>query len=591
MPYRYLEGLSKEELAARLKELLEKEKAREVTERLQHELHVHQVELEMQNRQLQETQFELEASHARYVDLFDFAPVAYLTLGPEAVVLEVNLAGAELLGYERARLKDVPLFAMVIMASPSGFWDSLRRCAVEGCAVSTELAFSTRRGPVEAMAIVAPILRPDGSVSAYRLAMLDIGDRKKAEREREAFYRREQELRRQVEELVSANVALAEVIATSDSPTEAVLRVITERARAVVGAEYAALGATKGLGEPFDPWVYTGVDERVPAAVGRTPRAVGMLGAVVQAHTVLRVGNVRAAPAFRGFPPGHPEMTSFMGMPVDYGDRTFGILYVANKRGSSEFSADDERTLGLFAEQAAVSFEIARLREAAEEAIHSRDLVLSIVAHDLRDRLSATLLSCAMMARSSTHDRRKVEIIRQSAEDMGRIISDLLTATTIESGKLVVNPQRISVASLVEQVGQVLEPVVSCKGLKLEIQIAPDLPQAYCDRSRTLQVLWNLVGNAIKFSSPGQPIRIGAQAKEHEVVVSVSDEGPGIAPDKIPHLFERYWRGDPSRSGVGLGLYIARGIVEASGGRMWVESEVGRGATFSFTLPTLLPPG
>jgi signal transduction histidine kinase len=111
-------------------------------------------------------------------------------------------------------------------------------------------------------------------------------------------------------------------------------------------------------------------------------------------------------------------------------------------------------------------------------------MVLSIVAHDLRDRLNATLLSCAMMARSSTPDRRKVEIIRQSAEDMGRIINDLLTATTIESGKLVVNPQRISVASLVEQVGQVLEPVVSCKGLKLEIQIALDLPQAYCDWSR-----------------------------------------------------------------------------------------------------------
>ena len=116
--------------------------------------------------------------------------------------------------------------------------------------------------------------------------------------------------------------------------------------------------------------------------------------------------------------------------------------------------------------------------------------------------------------------------------------------------------------------------------------VEPHLPKVYCDRDRILQVLSNLVGNATKATAEGGHITLRVEARGHELLFAVSDDGPGISEEDVKHLFERYWRsGEAEYKGTGLGLAIARGIVSAHGGRIWVESELGHGATFLFTVP------
>jgi PAS domain S-box-containing protein len=592
-----LNTMSRQELAARLRKLLENERELQArsseNERLVHELHVHQIELEMQNRQLREAQVELEQSRARYADLYDFAPAAHFTFDADGVVKEVNLAGAALLGRERANIVGFPFLAFARMP-PSGLGRHLRRCREEGCAVGDELTFSTKRGPVEAQAISAPVLDANGGVSAYRTVFIDVGPRNEALRERERALQAEQRLRRVLEDLDRAYVALGVALASSQSPTPAVLQVIVKEARDLVDAEYAALGVSQGPDKPFDPFVHAGMDERVRERIGQPPRPVGAFGGAAHERRAVRLKDVRKSPAFRGFPPGHPVMTSFLGLPVVLGDHVLGSLYVANKRGGAEFTDDDQRALERFALGAGVACEIARLQGVTQEAVRSRDLALAIVSHDLRNPLACIALACTAILSNAPpterrRDRRRVEQIQRATERMRRLIEDLFTATMIESGMLPVQAEPSAVGQLLEEAQQVFGPLTEAKSVRLDLHVDPGLPLVRCAPDRVLQAVSNLLGNAVKFSRAGQAIRIDARQENGKVVIAVSDEGPGIAPEMLPHVFDRYFKGDDGKGGAGLGLYITRGIIEAHGGRIWVKSRLGAGSTFSFTLPTTGP--
>ena len=233
-----------------------------------------------------------------------------------------------------------------------------------------------------------------------------------------------------------------------------------------------------------------------------------------------------------------------------------------------------------------------RARAEAESARRTRENLLAVVSHDLRNPLSAIATTATLLAkgdplREPTGRTNKYgSNILRAAQRMDRLIVDLLDLAKIESGRLVIEPQMHDVASIVKDSVDILAPVATGRGLALTADVPSSDVRIFCDRERVLQVLSNFIGNALKFTSEGGAITVTAAEREGETTFSVADTGCGIAGDELPHIFDRYWQAKSARDGIGLGLSIAKGLVEAHGGRIWVESKIGQGTTFFFTLPS-----
>jgi signal transduction histidine kinase len=228
-------------------------------------------------------------------------------------------------------------------------------------------------------------------------------------------------------------------------------------------------------------------------------------------------------------------------------------------------------------------------RATAEAAVRARDDVLRVVSHDLGNSLSAVLVTTTLLLRSLPEDgevRPRVASIRQLAEQMQRLRQDLLDVASIEAGRLSIEPDWHEPGELLEATRGHFSPVAAEKGVCLETRTEQELPPVVADRERVLQVLANLVGNALKFTPAGGRIELSAARVPEGVRIAVADTGPGIAPENLPHVFDRFWKTQGgNRHGAGLGLAICKGIVEAHGGSIGVESRLAAGSTFAFTLP------
>ena len=170
---------------------------------------------------------------------------------------------------------------------------------------------------------------------------------------------------------------------------------------------------------------------------------------------------------------------------------------------------------------------------------------------------------------------------------MNRLIQDLLDTTRMETGSLPIEPARVPAAQIVLGSEESHKALVASGSLQLRVELPPELPDVWGDRDRLFQVFENLLGNAAKFTPAGGRITVGARPGEKEIVFWVADTGEGISAADVPRLFDRFWQARKGeRRGAGLGLAIAKGIVEAHGGRIWVDSAPGQGSTFAFTVPT-----
>ncbi len=770
--------LTKEELIGRLKAEEEARQALEARrdgvaehECLLHELHVHRLELEAQNQALREAQGQLQESRNRHVDLYDFAPIAYCTLDRDGVVLDINLMGASMLGKERSAIIGNPFLALVRLDNADSFVRHIRDSFEAAIPVMSEITLSTERGPMEVQLVSAAVRNPYGAATSSRTAFLDITQRRLAEREARAAHGAEKALRGRIEGIDRASAAVSAVLTTLSGPDIGdFLQVIVNQARELTHAEYAALGIGGGQGRPFDPWVFSGVSSEQAAAIGRTPRGIGLLGAVVHAGRPIRLRDLREHASSSGLPSHHPPMTSFLGVPIPYQGQIRGNLYLANKKGADEFSVEDQTVIEMLADRVGIAMEIGRFRQvearertrleflakvgpllaesidyettlsaiarlvvpaaadlsvldllqedgavrkiaayhperskqelldrlvrttppdrlpdgiraaietaqpqrrdltpeflrhgipdpayreiireigatctivaplilrgrvvgvlrlamaesgrkytdedlplaqeiahhaalaiegarlyrAAQTAIRARDNILAVVSHDLRNDLSAIRMSAELLSRSGpTGERRagrnQVEAIKRSATRMDQLIDSLSDATMIETGHFTIEAKTEDVAAVVDDAFKAMEPQTEGRSLQLKIQLEGRLSTVHCDRARVLQVIGNLVGNAIKFTKEGGEIRIAARPAGDAVCFSVSDTGSGIPDRQLSRVFDRYWKGrEGTREGTGLGLFIAKGIVEAHGGTIWVESKVGVGSTFYFALP------
>jgi signal transduction histidine kinase len=223
----------------------------------------------------------------------------------------------------------------------------------------------------------------------------------------------------------------------------------------------------------------------------------------------------------------------------------------------------------------------------ARNAVAARDELLGIVAHDLRNPLGAITMRASMLRNEadSENTRQQAASIENVAMRMSYLIKTMLDVVTMEAGRFSLMRARCDIADLVREAMELFEPLAATKQVRLETIIKDAGLVTHADRERLLQVLSNLVGNALKFTPQGGQVTITVERAGEEARLGVLDTGVGIARDHLPRIFDRFWKHDtPGVKGTGLGLFIAKGIVEAHGGRMWVESEPGHGARFYFTL-------
>jgi PAS domain S-box-containing protein len=281
---------------------------------------------------------------------------------------------------------------------------------------------------------------------------------------------------------------------------------------------------------------------------------------------------------------------SLMALPLLRHGQLLGVLVFISS-GPRHYGRSDLRLAEALADRAAVAIENARLYNASVEATQIRDQVLGFVAHDLRNPLGAITMQASLLQRSGAEPERRsrkpVETIQRAAARMNRLIQDILDVSRMEGGHLSVEQARVPAAQIVSDSVEAQKPLASSASIDLQPELEMGVSDVWADRDRVLQVFENLIGNAVRCTKPGGRITAGAASRDGEVVFWVKDTGAGITAEEMPHIFDRFWQARKTRrAGAGLGLQIVKGIIEAHGGRIWVESKVGVGTTFYFTLPT-----
>jgi signal transduction histidine kinase len=231
-------------------------------------------------------------------------------------------------------------------------------------------------------------------------------------------------------------------------------------------------------------------------------------------------------------------------------------------------------------------------RVRADGAVANRDDFLSVVAHDLRDLLGGIIMSATVISKTVGDDEQagrvgtEVARIQRHAARANRLVCDLVDVASIDAGQFAVVTAPGDVAVLLTEVAEEFGPAATAKGIALDVEPSRGPMLARFDRSRLLQVFGNLIANSIKFSPRGTRITVRGEPGAGEWQCSVRDEGAGIPADQIEMVFERFAQVEPNdRRGLGLGLFIARRIVQAHAGRMWAESTLGQGTSVLFTIP------
>ncbi len=278
-------------------------------------------------------------------------------------------------------------------------------------------------------------------------------------------------------------------------------------------------------------------------------------------------------------------------VPLVARDRVIGAMTLISTDSARYHEESELATAQEIAVRAAFALENATLYNLAQRANRARDEILGVVSHDLRNPLSVISMCTRVLIDNPPQDdaeRRDVlRTIDESAKWMQRMIRDLLDVSSIEAGALSIERAPEDTATIVERAVQIFTAPAAERSIALYEDVPPDVPQLNVDAGRILQVLANLIANAIKFTQPGGRVTVSARRSDGGVTMSVVDTGPGIPAEDLPHIFERYWhaRRKARTRGSGLGLAIVKGIIDAHGGHVAVSSVLGQGSTFSFTLP------
>jgi len=281
---------------------------------------------------------------------------------------------------------------------------------------------------------------------------------------------------------------------------------------------------------------------------------------------------------------------SLISIPLETHSTLIGALTFVSTDPGRHYEEADASFVEQIAMRLALSLDNAHLFETATKALAARDEVLRVVAHDLRNPLGTIRMQASLLSMDegvAEHDGRKGgEVIVRAADRMNRLIQDLLDVARLEAGHLSVKQAAVPARALVSDAADAQQALAAKASVELRIDVPKELPDVWADRDRMLQVFENLIGNAMRYTKPGGRITAGAVQHDGQVLFWVKDTGEGISAEDLPRVFERFWqRRKEDGGGAGLGLPIVKGLIEAHGGRVWVESAPGEGSSFFFTVP------
>jgi len=389
------------------------------------------------------------------------------------------------------------------------------------------------------------------------------------------------------------------VVATSALITElsldGVLRRVVEVAAEVIGAHYAAIGVLAPDGRVLESFTTYGISDEVRERIGPPPRGHGILGLVIREPRPIRLPDLTQHPDSYGFPPHHPPMHSFLGVPIVGRRGVFGNLYLTEKIEADVFSEEDEHMAVVLAAVTAAAVENARLHEESArlleevQGLHrTRERFFAMVNHELRNALAAVFGWAEMLVRKkdpATVPRAAFEVLDSAKQAIG-LINDLLDLSRLDEDRLKPVIRSVEPAAVTRRAIGRVTPAAEARQIRLELLAPGPLPSCETDASRLEQILVNLLGNAIQHTPDASTIRVGIAARDGMIEYVVEDEGPGIPESEVERIFDIYVTKTAGESrGAGLGLPLSRRLARLLGGELRAVPRPGHGGWFLLELP------
>ena len=394
----------------------------------------------------------------------------------------------------------------------------------------------------------------------------------------------------QLEQLVLAGTAL-----TVETSLDRVLERVVEVAARVIGAHYAAIGVLGPDGRLLESFITYGIEEEQRALIGPPPRGHGILGLVIREGRPIRLPDLSRHPDSYGFPPHHPLMRSFLGVPIAGKRGTFGNLYLTEKFGGEPFSENDERVAVLLAAKTAAAVENARLHEESARLLEevqqlhrARERFFAMVNHELRNALAAVHGWSEMLVRKkdpATVPRAAFEVLDSAQQAVG-LIDDLLDLSRLDEDRLRPVIRATDAGSIARHALSRMTPAAEAKRVALQLDVRHNLPTCETDGSRVEQILINLVKNAIQHTPDNSTVRLDVAAAGPKVVYTVRDAGDGIPESELEQIFDIYVTKAAGESrGAGLGLPLSRRLARLLGGDLRAVVSPQGGGCFILELP------
>ena len=535
-------------------------------------------ELAQRNEQVQRT---LSETAAKFRGIYDGAGVGITITTPEGDILDCNAAYEELTGYSCQELSALN-YAAYTHPEDAKVQGPLLRDIIEGrlSQVQIEKRYLRKNGQVVWGRLTATLARKaDGEPWFFVGIVENVTARRRAD----------DVLRL----LAEAGAALSSSLELPETIQRVAQIAVPGLGDACIVDVFDAEGGAQTAAAHLDPAQEARLRElrerfplrldalRGPAAAAMStlrPQVVEFINDEVRARIAQDSEHLEMLMAMR--------LRSALYAPLIQDGRAMGVITFASE--SHEYCADDVPAVEELARRAVLALENARLYEEARQATRGRDEVLAVVSHDMRNPLHTILLGTGAAIEILPDDspvRKTLDSVRRAALRGERLIRDLLDVTRLESNRLQLERDQIAVNDLLSEAADSVAATAREQGITLSVASNVD-GNVTVDRYRALQVLDNLLSNAIKFTGRGGHVSVGARRTDGEEQFWVTDNGPGIPFEQQQFMFRRFWQSRRAdRRGIGLGLTIAKGIISAHGGRIWLDSEPGKGTTFWFTLP------